>query len=190
MPLQTERLSTSISEHRERIVVQLEEAQRLAKQNMERTQQQMKERYDLKAVPNSYKIGQRVWVYTSKTQKGLSKKLLHHWHGPFRIVQKISPVNFKLRNSANRLVAAPVHVNRMKPFYDTNDRPIEPPSSISTDNFCLNKDEILEDSFQVEPLVAPNEQNESEIATRIPEADSQDSDNVNDDTQFTKSKTF
>ena len=146
----------------------------------------MKERYDLKAVPNPYKIGQRVWVYIPKTQKGLSKKLLHHRHGPFRIVKKIPPVNFKLRNSANRLAAAPVHVNRMKPFYDTNDRPIEPPNSISTDNFCLNEDEIPEDSFQVEPLVAPNEQNESEIATRIPEADSQDSDNVNDDSSVSK----
>ena len=177
LPPQTERLSTSISEHRERIVAQLEEAQRLAKQNTERTQyERMKERYDLKAVPNPYKIGQRVWVYTPKTQKGLSKKLLHHWHGPFRIVKKISPVNFKLRNSANRLVAAPVHVNRMKPFYDTNDRPIEPPNTIPTDNFCLNEDEIPEDSFQVEPLVAPNEQNESEIATCIPEAHSHDSD--------------
>ena len=64
----------------------------------------------------------------------------------------------------------------MKPFYDTNDRPIEPPNTISTDNFCLNEDEIPEDSFQVEPLVAPNEQNESEIATCIPEAHSHDSD--------------
>ena len=159
LPPQTERLSTSISEHRERIVAQLEEAQRLTKQNTERTQQQMKERYDLKAVPNSNKIGQRIWVYTPKTREGLSKKLLHHWHGPFCIVKKISPVNFKLRNSANRLVAAPVHVNRITPFYDTNDRPIKPPNSISTDNFCLNEDEIPEDSFQVESLVAPNEQN-------------------------------
>ena len=55
---------------------------------------------------------------------GLSKKLLHHWHGPYRIVKQLSPVNFKLRNSANRLVAAPVHVNRMKLYYDAKDRPM------------------------------------------------------------------
>ena len=114
LPPNIDHLSTSIAEHRARIVSQLEEAQRLAKENTERTQQEMKARYDLKAAPVEYKIGQRVWVFTPKTRKGLSKKLLHRWHGPYRIVKQLSPVNFKLRNAANRLVATPVHVNRMK----------------------------------------------------------------------------
>ncbi len=141
LPSPPDKLSTSIAEHRERIVSQLEEAQRLAKQNTERTQQQMKARYDLKSAPVLYQIGQRIWVYTPKTQKGLSKKLLHRWHGPYRIVQRLSPVTFKLCNSANRLVAAPVHVNRIKPFYDANDRPIEPPSEAIDDDFSLKEDE-------------------------------------------------
>ena len=98
-PPNVEKLSTSIEEHRARIVTQLEEAQRLAKQNIERTQQQMKAQYDLKASPHKFEIGQRVWVYTPKTRKGLSKKLLHHWHGPYRIVRKIllSISNLKMR---------------------------------------------------------------------------------------------
>ena len=94
-------LSASIEEHRKRIVLQLEEAQRLAKQNIEHTQQQMKIRYDQTSLNPSYKIGQKVWVFTPKTRKGLSRKLMHRWHGPFRIVKKLSPVNFQLRNSAN-----------------------------------------------------------------------------------------
>ena len=69
----------------------------------------MKGHYALEAAPAQYQIGQRVWVFTPKTRKGLSKKLLHHWHGPYRIMKQLSPVNFKLRNSANRLVATPVH---------------------------------------------------------------------------------
>ena len=109
LPPNVDRLSTSIAEHRARIVSQLEEAQRLAKQNTERTQQQMKGHYALEAAPAQYQIGQRVWVFTLKTRKGLSKKLLHHWHGPHRIMKQLSPVNFELRNSANRLVATPVH---------------------------------------------------------------------------------
>ena len=117
LPPNVDRLSTSIAEHRARIVSQLEEAQLLAKQNTERTQQQIKARYALEAAPAKYQIGQRVWVFTPKTRKGLSKKLLHHWHGPYRMVKQPSPVNFKLRNSANRLVATPVHVNRMKLYY-------------------------------------------------------------------------
>ena len=147
LPPNVDNLSTSIAEPRARIVSQLEEAQRLAKQNTERTQQQMKERYDLKTASVSFAIGQRVWVFTPKTKKGLSKKLLHRWHGPYRIVKQLSPVNFQLRNSANRLVATPVHVNRMKPFYDAKDRPIEPPTDDDDDNFALTEDELPESSF-------------------------------------------
>jgi hypothetical protein len=156
LPPQTDKLSTSIAEDRARIVSQLEEAQRLAKTNTERTQQQMKARYDLNSKPESYKIGQRVWVYTPKTQKGLSNKLLHRWHGPYRIVTKLSPVNFKLRNSSNRLTSTPVHVNRMKLFYDANDRPIEPPSDSLDDNFTLREDEIPDDSFENTPEPQPD----------------------------------
>ena len=111
----------------------------------------MKERYDLKAAPAQYQIGQRIWISTHKTRKGLSKKLLHHWHGPYRIVKQPSPVNFKLRNSANRLVAAPVHVNRMKLYYDAKDRPIEPPAVLTdNDDFSLTEDELPVDSFAPE----------------------------------------
>ena len=148
LPSNVDHLSTSIAEHRARFVSQLEEAQRLAKHNTERTQQQMKERYDLKAAPAQYQIGQRVWVFTPKTRKGLSKKLLHHWHGPYCIVKQLSPVNFQLRNSVNRLVAAPVHVNRMKLYYDAKDRPIEPPAVLTdNDDFSLTEDELPVDSF-------------------------------------------
>ena len=59
LPPNVEKLSTSIEEHRARIVTQLEEAQRLAKQNIERTQQQMKAQYDLKASPHKFEIEQQ-----------------------------------------------------------------------------------------------------------------------------------
>ena len=64
----------------------------------------MKTRYDLTTTPVKYDIGQRVWVYTPITRKGLSKKPLHHCHGPYRVIEKCSPVNYKLRNAANRVM--------------------------------------------------------------------------------------
>ena len=57
-------------------------------------------------------------------------------------MKQLSPVNFKLRNSANRLVATPVHVNRMKLYYGAKDRPIEPPAALNdNDDFSLTEDE-------------------------------------------------
>ena len=69
-------------------------------------------------------VGQRVWVYTLRTRKGLSKKLMHNWLG---IVEKLSPVHFKWRTITNKRVAFSCHANRMKPFVDPNLRSIDSP---------------------------------------------------------------
>jgi len=64
-----------------RIVEKVELAQNLARENIQRSQQKMKEYYDRNASQPLFEIGQHVWVYTPKTKKGLSKKLLYNWFG-------------------------------------------------------------------------------------------------------------
>jgi len=46
----------------------------------------------------------------------------------------------------NRPVAVPVHANRMKPYFDPNDRPIDPPSDLN-DVFELLESDLPKDSF-------------------------------------------
>ena len=73
---------------------------------------------------------------------------MHRWHDPFRIVKKLSPVNFQLRNSANRLVSATVHFNRLKPYYDPKDRPVEPPDVDDDSHFSLDEADLPPASFE------------------------------------------
>ena len=123
----TSNLSSSVAELRSRVVENLENAQRIIQSNTQLAQQRMKAQYDKNSRPVPYEIGSKVWVYTPKVRKGYSKKLTHNFHGPYRIVAKLSPVHFKLRTLDNRPVSVPVHANRMKPYYDPADRPICPP---------------------------------------------------------------
>ena len=51
-----------------------------------------------------YEVGQRLWVFSPTRQKGLYPKLMSQWHGPFRIIKKISQVHFHLRTLDNELV--------------------------------------------------------------------------------------
>ena len=95
-------LSTSVLDYRKRVVEKVELAQNLARENLQRAQQKMKDYYDQKTKEPVFEVGQRVWVYTPRTRKGLSKKLMHNWLGPYRIVEKLSPVHFKLRTIANK----------------------------------------------------------------------------------------
>jgi len=146
--LQSRDESTSISEHRKKIVEKLEVAHKLAKENIERAQQTMKNYYDKKAKDANFELGDRVWVYTPKTAKGLSKKLLHNWHGPYRIVKKLSPVHFYLRAKNNKKVNFTVHANRMKHYVDPNKRPIRPDVYDNNDDSYLCEEDIPEDSFE------------------------------------------
>ena len=108
-------------------------------------QQKTKEQYDRTSKPVPLDTGCQVWVYTPKSKKGLLKKLMHNYHGPYRIVARLSPVPFRLWNMDNRPVAVFVHGNRMKPYYP-NDWPIDLPSNLN-DVFELSESDPPNDSY-------------------------------------------
>jgi hypothetical protein len=58
-------------------------------------QQRQKQRYDSHRKEKSYNVGDFVWVYRPLRKKGRrSAKLLHNYHGPFQVTQKLkSPTN-------------------------------------------------------------------------------------------------
>ena len=139
-------LSPSVAEHRARIVEALENARRIVQSNTQLAQQRMKENYDKTSAPAPFEIGSKVWVYTPMKRKGLSKKLMHNYHGPYRVVAKLSPVHFKLRTLDNRPVSVPVHANRLNTYYDPADRPIAPPRDYDTPD--LADSDLPFDSFE------------------------------------------
>jgi len=91
----------------------------------------MKDNYDRHATSTSYAIGDKVWVYTPKTKRGLSRNLLFSWHGLYTIVAQASPVNYVLRAADNRRISTTVHVSRMKSYVDPASWPIRcPPEDV------------------------------------------------------------
>ena len=126
-------LTGSIAEHRKRIVSNIERAHEITLAN----NQTMKTRHNQHAVEPTFEPGAKVWVFTPKPAKGLSKKLRHFWHGLFRVVEKLSPVHFVLRTCDNRRVAAAIHANRMKSYFDPRDHPIDPTEKLNDNDSDL-----------------------------------------------------
>ena len=46
----------------------------------------------------SYEPGQHVLLFTANNHKGLWLKVVHNWHGTYRIEEKLSPVKYHLEN--------------------------------------------------------------------------------------------
>ena len=143
--------------NQKRVVERVELAQNLARENLQRAQQKMKDYYDQKTKEPVFEVGQRVWVYTARTRKGLSKKLMHNWLGPYRIVEKLSPVHFKLHTIANKKVAFSCHANRMKPFVDQILRPIDLLPFDDPSEPYLDESDIPKDCFEANNSVHAGE---------------------------------
>ena len=160
-------VTTSVSEYRKRIVEKVELAQNLARDNLHRSKQKLKEYYDQNSKEPIFEVGQPVWVYTPKSKKGLSKKLLHRWFGPYRIVEQSSPVHYRLRTQTNKNVTFAIHANRMKPYYDPDLRPIDPPLVDDPGEPYLEESDIPEDSFETEQTVSWEGGTQSPQATPV-----------------------
>ena len=61
-------------------------------------------------------MGDRVWLFVPAMKKGKTKKLASLWRDPYTVVDKTSPVNYRIKlvGGASNLV---VHRNRLKLCY-------------------------------------------------------------------------
>ncbi|OWZ06512.1 LOW QUALITY PROTEIN: hypothetical protein PHMEG_00021226 [Phytophthora megakarya] len=61
-------------------------------------------------------VGDAVWLYIPKVQPGLSRKLAHLWHGPFRIAEVTDDFRVRLTIDDTGYRVNPwVHISRLKP---------------------------------------------------------------------------
>ena len=56
-----------------------------------------KDFYDRKVHGEPYKTGDLVWMHTTVVPPGHSRKLHHPWTGPFKVIQRLSESNYKVK---------------------------------------------------------------------------------------------
>lgn len=86
---------------------------------------------------------------------GLSSKLTQHWHGPFRIIEKLSDVSYKLQTFDDKRSVQTVHVNRLKRVVDPEGR------TEHADDNDNNIEETVENGDIIEKLDMMRSRNES-----------------------------
>ncbi|KAE9170264.1 hypothetical protein PF005_g27620 [Phytophthora fragariae] len=73
-----------------------------------------------------FEKGDAVWLYIPKVQTGLSRKLAHMWHGPFRIDEVHDDFRVRLKVEGTGYRVNPwVHISRLKPRALHPKRPVE-----------------------------------------------------------------
>ncbi len=114
------RVYQEIEDYRADISLALQEAWKLARQHLTQAQHRQKRYYDQTVRNYIFSVGDRVWLHTPATKKGKTPKLSCMWHGPFRIIEVFIPNVRIVPVDAPRQKSTVVHVNRLKPCYDSH----------------------------------------------------------------------
>jgi len=72
---------------------------------------------DRRAKVRDFKENDLVYLYIPAKKPGLTRKFHRPWAGPFKVIKKISDLNYKIVDQNNKQQV--VHVNRMKRAYNS-----------------------------------------------------------------------
>jgi hypothetical protein len=92
----------------------VEDCRELVKLRIQDSQHDNKEYYDRKHKSTEFVVGDFVSLYTPHTEVGLSKKFLSQKTGPFKIIEKHSPLNYTIQKVDNPIKTEKVHIRRLK----------------------------------------------------------------------------
>jgi len=91
----------------------------LAKSNLIEARARQKRQFDKRACLKKFNVGDKVYVTTVVIKPEQSPKFTSKFHGPYRIIDKVSNVLYKLDFKDSR--AHPlIHVNRLKPCFEAD----------------------------------------------------------------------
>ncbi|KAJ8931817.1 hypothetical protein NQ314_015213 [Rhamnusium bicolor] len=73
-------------------------------------------RFNKKTEKRTFGQGDLVYMKDVDAKQGLSRKLVKPWKGPYRVIDVVGPVTYKIRKVGSREEQV-VHINRLKKFY-------------------------------------------------------------------------
>ncbi|CAH2249342.1 Hypothetical predicted protein, partial [Pelobates cultripes] len=93
----------------------LQHAFAFAQKNLEKAATGVKTYYDLKTTKKEYEITDQVYLYNFARNQVKENKFLPSWKGPYVIIDKISPVAYKIKIPKDGdFIEKWVHINQLR----------------------------------------------------------------------------
>lgn len=102
-----------------------------ARQNLRRTHEKKRRRYNQGRVPNPFQVGELVFCRTHPLSSAVEKraaKLCYRWSGPHRISKFLSPVSVSLVDPNSGTFIRRAHISQLKPFRGDPELSLDPES--------------------------------------------------------------
>ena len=112
---------------------------------IQKQHQRHKQLYDKHAPVKEFDVGDRVWLYTPAVKPGQTKKLSSLWKGPYTVIDKCGPVDYRIQLIGGTQVFV-VHRDRLKlccgapSLTASSHTPTSMPTTFSAASECVNND--------------------------------------------------
>eukprot|EP00731_Ephydatia_muelleri_P035641 Em0144g11a len=103
----------TIPQYIKEVKTTLKMAYDVIRENLDVAQKKRKERRDKHCAEVNFKVGDRVWLFNPAVKVGETRKLSSQWRGPYTVIDRVSPVNYKIQLIGTTKTQT-VHHNRMK----------------------------------------------------------------------------
>jgi hypothetical protein len=90
----------------------LKMAYKTVRQNIDKSYRANKQYYDRKAKEREFEADDIVYLFNPATKPGRCAKFRKYWHGPFKILQKVSKLDYRVISMQGR--ESVIHQNRIK----------------------------------------------------------------------------
>ena len=87
----------------------------------------------MKSVSVPYHVGDRVWLYVPSVKSGNMTKLVSLWYGPYTVIDRVNPANYKIQLISHPSKTLVVHQDHLKHCFGT---PQWPPGSPVSSPHC------------------------------------------------------
>ena len=156
--LPKDNLSQNHKVHLNNVLKQLETTRKIATENIKAAQVRYKHQFDKRSQEPKFQPAERVWLYCTKVAVGKAPKLHRKWVGPYYITQLGPHHTFKVRNCAtNKEVKSLVNGVRLKPYYDPENRPTNPPVGMEDIDEELDAEELVNENLDVGSNIDPDQ---------------------------------
>lgn len=113
--LDTQEHFSSVNDYVSRMRETLSTVVEAVRRHQSRASEKQKNSYDFRANFQYYSEGELVWVQNKARKRGLCPKLQRRYKGPFRVVERVTDVLYRLM-SVEGGPECVVHFNRLKPY--------------------------------------------------------------------------
>ena len=105
------------------LVAELQVIREQVRRRLKMVQAKQRHDYNKKRVPVRFDPGELVFIYKPVRKKGRSSKLMMCYWGPFRIVKRLSDLNYLVKGARRGArYTDVVHVARLKRFYQREEK--------------------------------------------------------------------